>query len=375
MFHQQFLRSAAAPSLSVAHVVLFVGLSLFAANRLACAQHVDILVQQVDGRLVTGSADFEADEWTIGRRVYSSEFDDDFSVDEPGFNALSAGSPSLPMGSQALPGNTALAWDFLPMTVAPLRANLFYWNGLESDGLPGITPGDVHFGPSPGAGYTFGLFDKTSTAFTVNGGPVLVTGGVIDDTDTDGFVHRHRFYQLLDNDGGGATQPADGIYLIAMQFRMDGLASAKPIYMVFGTLGSSVAALDAAAVPWVEARVNSLIGLPGDYNSDGVVDAVDYVVWRTTLNSTTVLAADGDMNGTVDTGDYSVWRAYFGTTMSGAGAGTTAPNRAVPEGSTMGMALVAFVIVSGRGRRAAIGRRLRCCTSRSRSRARPRGKS
>jgi dockerin type I repeat protein len=373
MIRQHFSRLAAA-SLSEVCVVLFVGLSLCTANRLVRAQHVDILVEQVDGRLVTGSADFDTDEWTLGRRVYSSEFDDDFAVDEPGFNALATGSPSLPIGSQALPGNMALAWDFLPMTIAPQKANLFYWNGLESDGSPGITLGDVQFGPPPEAGYTLGLFDKTGTAFTVSGGPVIVPGGVIDDTDGDGFLHRHRFVQLLDNDENSSTPPADGIYLFAMQLRMAGLANSKPIYMVFGTLGSSVAALDAAAVPWVEERVGSLIGLPGDYNSNGVVEAADYVLWRETLNSTTELAADGDMNGTVDARDYSVWRANFGATMSGTGSGTAGYDYEAPEGSAIGLALVAFVTVWARGRRGASGRRLRCRTYASTSRARPRDK-
>ena len=205
----------------VACVVILMG----AGSGTARAQHLDVLVEQVAGRLTTGNANFDTNQWTLGRRVYSGEFDSDFAVNNPGYNSLSAGSPSLPMGSQALPGNTALAWDFLPMNIAPLRANLFYWSGLESDGAPGITPDDVQFQLPPAAGYTLGLFDKSSTAFTVDGGPVLVPGGVIDDTDTGGFMHRHRFYQLLDNDDSGSTLPADGIYLFAMQLRMEGLVS------------------------------------------------------------------------------------------------------------------------------------------------------
>jgi hypothetical protein len=51
--------------------------------------------------------------------------------------------------------------------------------------------------------------------------------------------------------------------------------------------------------------------LSGDYNSDGVVDAVDYVVWRKT---------DGSQGG------YNLWRDNFGrTTSSGSGSSTGAP--------------------------------------------------
>ena len=48
----------------------------------------------------------------------------------------------------------------------------------------------------------------------------------------------------------------------------------------------------------------------GDYNSDGTVDAADYVVWRKSLGQTGPdLAADGDNSGEVDLADYDYWRA------------------------------------------------------------------
>ena len=90
--------------------------------------------------------------------MYSGEFDNDFAVNNPGFNSLAAGSPALPAGSQALPGSAALAWDFLPMTIEQSKSNLFYWDGIESDGMPGITPDDVRFGPPPGREYALSLF-------------------------------------------------------------------------------------------------------------------------------------------------------------------------------------------------------------------------
>jgi T5SS/PEP-CTERM-associated repeat protein/probable HAF family extracellular repeat protein len=78
------------------------------------------------------------------------------------------------------------------------------------------------------------------------------------------------------------------------------------------------------------------IGLPGDYNQNGVVDAADYVVWRRSVGQAGAgLAADGDGNKRIDSGDYSIWRAHFGqTTGSAAGGGsreTAADWFAVPE--------------------------------------------
>jgi hypothetical protein len=59
---------------------------------------------------------------------------------------------------------------------------------------------------------------------------------------------------------------------------------------------------------------------PGDFNSDGKVNAADYVVWRKGLGTT------------YSQGDYSVWRSHFGQT-AGSGAGANA-NAAVPEPTT-----------------------------------------
>ena len=53
-------------------------------------------------------------------------------------------------------------------------------------------------------------------------------------------------------------------------------------------------------------------GVPGDYNGNGVVDAVDYVLWRNALgtNVTPGTGADGDGNGIIEQSDYTFWRAH-----------------------------------------------------------------
>jgi hypothetical protein len=60
------------------------------------------------------------------------------------------------------------------------------------------------------------------------------------------------------------------------------------------------------------------VGLPGDYNNNGVVDAADYVLWRKN---------DGTPAG------YHTWRTHFGQ-IAGSGAGATAI-AAVPEPATL----------------------------------------
>lgn len=71
--------------------------------------------------------------------------------------------------------------------------------------------------------------------------------------------------------------------------------------------------------------------LPGDYNADGVVNLVDYTVWRDNLGVEGVgLAADGDLSGVVDVHDYELWKINFGATLPSAVSGT----QSVPEPST-----------------------------------------
>jgi hypothetical protein len=63
-------------------------------------------------------------------------------------------------------------------------------------------------------------------------------------------------------------------------------------------------------------------GLDGDHNSDGAVDAADYVFWRDTM---------GDIER------YNEWKENFGA-IQGTGAGAT-----IPEPTTFSLLLVALV--------------------------------
>jgi hypothetical protein len=90
-------------------------------------------------------------------------------------------------------------------------------------------------------------------------------------------------------------------------------------------------------------------GVPGDYNTNGVVDAADYTVWRNSLSSTVDLQADGDNSGTVDAADFLLWRACFGN--STVGLGNAAEALIVPESASTALLLTMGLASIGMRRR------------------------
>ena len=85
---------------------------------------------------------------------------------------------------------------------------------------------------------------------------------------------------------------------------------------------------------WVGFRVASAIeaiSLTGDFNDDGSVDAADYVVWRKGFGTTY----------TQD--DYNDWRTNFGATLGSGAAAKPSSRAAVPEPSSILIALAGCI--------------------------------
>jgi len=78
---------------------------------------------------------------------------------------------------------------------------------------------------------------------------------------------------------------------------------------------------------------------PGDYNTDGTVDELDYTEWRGAFGSMTELAADGNGDGVVDAADYVIWRRHVAESNEmthGIGRGS------VPEPTSLASAIMAL---------------------------------
>lgn len=107
-------------------------------------------------------------------------------------------------------------------------------------------------------------------------------------------------------------------------------------YAYENQLGQAIAAGDVGTPPAV----------PGDYNSDGIVNAADYTVWRDHLGQTFSLPnRDGTNSGAINTADYTFWVNHFGQ-HSGAGAGAFA-GTAAPEPSSLLMGALGGLAVLG----------------------------
>jgi hypothetical protein len=123
------------------------------------------------------------------------------------------------------------------------------------------------------------------------------------------------------------------------------------INSVVGSVAAGTAGSDVDVVLLGASVVSN--GVPGDYNSDGIVDAADYTVWRDHLGQTFTLPnRDSTASGPISQSDYTFWLNHFGN-HAGAGAGAM-HGGAVPEPSTLMLAAFGMIsIMCGRRRRAA----------------------
>jgi hypothetical protein len=254
--------------------------------------------------------------------------------DLPSFLSLA----SAPVGTQPLPTNTNINWDFLPMTVNGYTSNLLYWDGQ----------GAVSFGPVPilsgATDVTMGVYNTTDeTQALVSDTPDMIEGALLGVTNNSGTglrLHRHNYFLLDDGDGEAPTIVAEGVYLLALQLDMPGYGISKPIFVVPGTYGlvsTSLSTLN-TAVAWVEENAAMLIR-DGDYNFDGNIDVADQMTWAQQYGATGPWPingdfADGNRDAIVNAADYVIRRKFQG---GGPGGSPASTSTTVPEPSVVAL--------------------------------------
>lgn len=152
--------------------------------------------------------------------------------------------------------------------------------------------------------------------FIVNGsGTASLTGGTLNISRINGYSPTINDTLTILQGGGGASLTAAAVTLA-------------------GDPGWSLI----SNATQIQLKYLGAVGVSGDYNNNGVVDAADYVLWR---NGGPL---QNDPTPGVQASDYTYWRSRFGAT-AGAGAGVSANVSAVPEPSSL--VLFTFAVVGG----------------------------
>lgn len=207
----------------------------------AHAQHADALLVITPGdQLVTGLYDF-GDNTLVSTdtRVLEGEFDAFGTIDEPGFNALSSGNAQLPAGFSALPGDTAVNFTGKAFSIGAQTSNLWFWDATGPVVFSPVTDGTIlNVSKAPAVSFSANLDGSASD----------VAGFTIDTTASDGFLHKHIDFSIID-----ATTAAEGFYLWSFEISADTYTS-EPIYFVHG-LGDHDEELHEEAIEYVETNI------------------------------------------------------------------------------------------------------------------------
>jgi hypothetical protein len=165
---------------------------------------------------------------------------------------------------------------------------------------------------------------------------------VISSFDSTSGGNQNGFYELEEF----VTFPTSPAFVATVQSAVD---DARPLQLImraaeqealgtraFLRFSGTTPTSPIEARPLLSIEYTTGAGTPGDFNSDGSVDAADYTVWRDNLGSATPLPNDNELGTPVGEAHYTLWKNTFS---SGSGAGAT--SLAVPEPST----LVIFTVI------------------------------
>jgi hypothetical protein len=136
---------------------------------------------------------------------------------------------------------------------------------------------------------------------------LIVAPALLGDANLDDLVDFDDLVTLADHfDTTGGTWAVG-------DFNADSLVDSLDLALVESQYGGTPAEFDVA---WALAR--GITPLFGDYNSNGVVDAADYTVWRDSLGQAAgSLANDPNFGVPIGEAQYNTWRTNFGATLAG----------------------------------------------------------
>ncbi len=212
-----------------------------------------------------------------------------------------------------------------------------YWDyPTSSDAVPASDqpPGTTSPNQSNTANFKLddGMANGFNDGYAVTGSPFQVPGTNYL-TDAGAYTLAQSPYGTFDQ-GGNVWEWNENSPVLEARGVAGGSWINDASLLAASASNATIAANETNTIGFRVARVTPQT-LPGDYNSDGNVDAADYTVWRDTLGSTEDLRANGDDTGAsmgvIDAADYDVWKTNFGQPAGAAAAhATTIPEPATP---------------------------------------------
>ncbi|MCC7476468.1 MAG: SUMF1/EgtB/PvdO family nonheme iron enzyme [Pirellulales bacterium] len=249
---------------------------------------------------------------------------------ETGAYTILGGTP-IPTNADSISRNAAATW-FLPSENQWYKAA--YYNAASSSYYDYPTSSDTAPNnnlPSADTGNSANFLIDVNTTTGDPGYPLTPAGA---------YTLSLSPYGTLDQ-GGNVGEWNEVLVSANTRGRRGGDWTTTDSSLASFTRDSATAFVENNKTGFRLATLAAAVGVPGDYNSNGVVDAADYIVWRKNLGTSFQLPNEvtGTTPGSVTTEDYNAWRERFGNTSGSAAATGLATGTAVPE-PVMGCALL-----------------------------------
>jgi hypothetical protein len=202
------------------------------------------------------------------------------------------------------------------------------------------------------------IVNNTSSAISINGYEVTSAEGSLD-VSASGWrsLDDQGIDPVFGGDGPGETwqeggNPSSSGFLEAFLLGSSSLAPGESFYLGRAydeLMGGDDLEFSYRLASQAGVRIGSVVyddtlplPLYGDFNNDGIVDAVDYTVWRNNLGGSVELPNDPTPDD-VTIEDYGVWKSNYGTSEATGSGGLASEAHSVPE-PTAAASAVAVVL-------------------------------
>jgi hypothetical protein len=253
------------------------------------------------------------------------------------------GSPTISV--EAIQGDTTITLDYIGSHHTLFEGLHLYYKFIDFD--PGLT-GSWGIVPADSTGTGFAGFTPAIVEpeflplvedITVHGTPL---GAQVSWTlpNFDGFDPDALLVRVMDATSGGFIFESDVFPVQTTSFEVPAGVLEVGVDYAYAVLLGDVEGSYLENTSWAFSEPFRFT-IPGDFNTNGTVDAADYVVWRKNFSG--------------DQAMYGAWRANFGASL-GSGSGSALPSAAslsaaVPEPATL-VLLILLLCIGCRRRRA-----------------------